>query len=71
MPDDGALTMPDPRNNDPILEEVRRNREELLRAAGGSIDALYASLKESEQSEQRPVVKLPPRRLPDSDSDAA
>jgi hypothetical protein len=37
--------MPDPRDNDPILEDGRRNREELLCAAGGTIDALYASLK--------------------------
>jgi hypothetical protein len=34
--------MPDPRNNEPILEEIRRNREELLRTACGAIDALHA-----------------------------
>ncbi|MFM1804237.1 MAG: hypothetical protein RL136_1116 [Planctomycetota bacterium] len=33
--------MPDPRNNNPILEEIRRNREQLLRTADGAFDALY------------------------------
>ncbi len=60
-----------PRPEDRIIEEVRRNREPLLRDAGGSIDALCEALKELERAEHRPVVKLPPRRLTDPGSDAA
>lgn len=49
------------RPEDWIIEEVRRNREQLLRDVGGSIDALCDALKELERAQQRPVVKLPPR----------
>ena len=55
--------MQEPRPDDRIIEEVRRNRDELLRSAGGSIDALFAALKAAEGSEAREVVKLPPRRF--------
>jgi len=53
----------EPRPDDQIIEEVRRNRDELLRSAGGSIDALFAACKAAEGSEAREVVKLPPRRV--------
>ena len=56
------MTVQEPRPDDRIIEEVRRNRDELLRSAGGSIDALFAALKAAEGSEAREVVKLPPRR---------
>jgi hypothetical protein len=56
------MTVQDPRPDDRIIEEVRRNRDELLRSAGGSIDALFTALKAAEGSEAREVVKLPPRR---------
>ena len=54
--------MQEPRPDDRIIEEVRHNRDELLRSAGGSVDALFAALKAAEGSEAREVVKLPPRR---------
>jgi len=57
------MTVQDPRPDDRIIEEVRRNRDELLRSAGGSIDALFAALKAAERSEAREVVRLPPRRI--------
>ena len=65
------MIVTDPRPADQIIEEVRRNREQLLREAGGSIDALCEALKELERAEHRPVGKLPPRRLTDPGSDAA
>ena len=56
---------------DEIVEEVRRNREELLRASGGNIRSLVAMLNELESKETRPIVNLPPRRISSSESDAA
>ena len=67
----GALTVTEPQREDPIIEEVRRNREELLRAAGGSLDALYAALRDSESKESRKVVAMPPRKYGGPESDAA
>lgn len=57
------MTVQEPWPDDRIIEEVRRNRDELLRSAGGSIDALFAALKAAEGSEPREVVRLPPRRI--------
>jgi len=53
------MTPPD--RNDPLLDEVRRNRERLLRTCGGSLDSLYELLAHGEAKETRPVVKLPRR----------
>jgi hypothetical protein len=61
----------DPPPQDLIIDEVRRNREQLLRASGGSIDELFAVLKDAERKESRPVVKLPPRPVREHGSDAA
>jgi hypothetical protein len=61
----------DQRPQDPIIDEVRRNREQLLRASGGSMDELFAALKEAERKESRSVVKLPPRPVREHGSDAA
>lgn len=63
--------MSEPRPEDPIIEEVRRQREELFRSAGGSLDALCDALKASEATESREVVKLQARRIDGPDSDAA
>jgi len=61
--------MPHTPRTQPILQEVRSNREHLLRASGGTLDSLYELLKRREGDESRPVVKLPPRRCTDDDSD--
>lgn len=63
--------MTDPRPQDQIIDEVRRNREQLLRASGGCIDELFAALKDAERRETRQVVKLPARPVRESGSDAA
>ncbi len=63
--------MADSRPQDQIIDEVRRNREQLLRASGGSIDELCAALQEAERRESRPVVKLPSRPVREPGSDAA
>ena len=54
--------MPDERPQDPILDEVRRNRDALVRASGGSLEGLFAMLKVHEERDAARVVKLPPRR---------
>jgi hypothetical protein len=46
---------------DPLLDEVRRNREQLLRACGGSLDSLYDMLKRCEALDARKIVKSPQR----------
>jgi len=61
--------MPDTPRAEPILEEVRNNREQLLHASGGTLDSLYEMLKRREGGESRPVVKLPARRCADDGSD--
>lgn len=63
--------MADPRPEDQIISEVRRNREQLLRTSGGCIDELFAALKGAERLESRPIVKLPPRLVREADSGAA
>lgn len=56
--------------DDEIIAEVRRNRAELLKSAGGTLEGLYAMLKSSEAKESRRVVNLPPRR-PEPEPDVA
>ncbi|MDZ4755270.1 MAG: hypothetical protein SGJ09_17460 [Phycisphaerae bacterium] len=63
--------MPDSLPDHLIIDDVRRNREQLLRAAGGSIDELFAKLKDAESKDQREVVKLLPRRIREAGLDAA
>ena len=58
--------MSDQPNQDPILADVRRNRDELVRAAGGSLESLFALLKAREAQDAARLVKYPPRR-PDSE----
>ena len=60
--------MPHTPRTQPILDEVRSNREQLLRASGGTPDSLYELLKRREGDELRPVVKLPARRCGDDGS---
>ena len=60
--------MPHTPRTQPILDDVRSNREQLLRASGGTLDSLYRMLKRREGGESRPVVKLPARRCTDHGS---
>jgi hypothetical protein len=54
--------MPDKDEDDDVIKEVRRVREQMFKAAGGTLEGLYKTLKELEKNETVPVVNLPPRR---------
>ena len=58
-------------NPDPIVEEVRRIRAELLAEAGGDLNRLVEMLRKSEASEDRPIVSRPPKRPEIASGDAA
>jgi hypothetical protein len=47
--------------NDPIVEEVRRLREEHAAAYNFDVDAVYAALKLVERESGRPHVHFEPR----------
>jgi hypothetical protein len=47
---------------DPIIDEVRRQREALVRASGGTLDSLFALIKDRQEHEVKGLVKLPARR---------
>ena len=49
---------------DPIVEAVRRIREEHAASFNYDIDAIYADLKRVEAESKLPHVSLDPRRLP-------
>jgi hypothetical protein len=48
---------------DPIVEEVRKAREEYVASHNYDMDAIYRDLKEREGKSGHRVVSLPPRRL--------
>jgi hypothetical protein len=48
---------------DPIVEEVRRVREEYIASHNYDLDAIYRDLKESEGKSGHRVVSPPPKRL--------
>jgi hypothetical protein len=58
-------------NRDPIVEEVREARAEILADAGGSLDRLVEQLRQAEAESSDPVVTRPPRRPEDRDELAA
>ncbi len=43
---------------DPILDELRQTREQLLAEAGGTLDALVAKLQRDERSSGRKFIDL-------------
>ena len=47
---------------DPIVEEVRRVREEHAAKFHYDLDAIYRDLKDQDERDPRPVVSLPPKR---------
>lgn len=48
--------------NDPIVDEVRRVREEHAARFGYDLRAIYDDLKKTEKETHRKVVSLPPKR---------
>ncbi len=48
---------------DPIVEEVRKARQEHAAKFNNDLKAIYDDLKASEKLENRKVVSLPPKRL--------
>jgi hypothetical protein len=52
-------------SRDPILEELRLAREQLLEEAGGTLDALVAKLKQDERLSSRKFIDL--KRPPQAD----
>ena len=49
--------------DDEIITEVRRNREQLFKECGGTLEGLVAHLKEWERKHPERMVSLPPRRI--------
>lgn len=43
-------------NNDPIVEEIHRARQEILRACNGDLDLLMSKYKEAEDQHRNRVV---------------
>ena len=50
-----------PTEDDEIVAEVRRVRAKIFQECGGTLEGLYARLKELEKNETRPVLSLAPR----------
>jgi len=48
---------------DPIVEEVRKIREEHAAQFDYDLKAIYDDLKETERQSGRKIVSLPPKRL--------
>jgi hypothetical protein len=46
--------------DDPIVEEIRRARQEVVERFGDDIHAFFEYLREREASEKNPVVTLTP-----------
>ena len=48
--------------DDEIVAEVRRVRAKIFQECGGTLEGLYARLKELEKKETRQVLSLAPRQ---------
>ena len=48
---------------DPIVEEVRRNREAIAREHGNDVDAIVAALQREDAASGVTTVSFPPKRL--------
>jgi hypothetical protein len=57
----GENVMRPEEEDDDVVKEVRRVREQIFKDAGGTLEGLYRRLKELEKKETIPVVNLPPR----------
>lgn len=49
---------------DPIVEEVRRFRQEHAQRFGNNLDAICDDLRKHQAACGHPTVRLPPRRIP-------
>jgi hypothetical protein len=56
--------------SDPILDEIRRYREEYAARFNYDLDAMCRDLRERENSEGRRTVTLSPKRVPKGASDS-
>lgn len=50
-------------HRDPIVEEVRRNREAIARELGNDVDAIIEALQREDVASGVTTVSFPPRRL--------
>jgi hypothetical protein len=50
--------------NDPIVEEIRRIRDEHAARFKYDLDAIFDDIKKSEKELGLPLVTLPPNRVP-------
>ncbi len=50
--------------NDPIVQEVRRVRDQLAAKYGYDVRAIFRHLKKAEAKSGRKFVQLPPKRIP-------
>ena len=50
--------------DDPIVEEIRKNRQAHAARYNYDLTAIFNALLEREKNSLRPVVNRPPRRLP-------
>lgn len=48
-------------DTDPVVEEIRRNRDEYARRFNYNIRAICRDIREKQRKSGRPVVKLQPR----------
>ena len=48
---------------DPIVEEVRRNREAIAREHGNDVDAIVAAFQREDATSGVTTVSFPPKRL--------
>lgn len=58
-------------SRDPIVDEVRRIRNEHAAKFGYDLRAIFEDLKASERASGRTYVSLPPRLIADKPSDVA
>ena len=49
---------------DPIVEEVRRNREEYAARFNHDLAAICGDLRERQQKSDREIISPPPKRIP-------
>jgi len=51
-------------SEDPIVEETRELRQEMMDEAGNTLDDLFAYLQEEQEAYRERLVRLPPKAIP-------